>query len=100
MQEAKSLTITRFDYHRRAVEDESHGFYLRISGKGDYRYKGADLGILITRGRLMTDDFELNDRARAWIDGIVAHYQGVSLDDVKNAPAPPVSLDDGAFKIL
>ena len=100
LQEDNSVSYTRFDYHRRAVEDENHGFYLRISGKGDYRYKGADLGILITRGRLMTDDFELNDRARAWIDGIAGMYTGMSLDEVQNAPVPPVSLEDGAFKIL
>ncbi len=100
MQGDNSVTLTRFDYHRRAVEDENHGFYLRISGAGDYRYKGADLGILITRGRLMTDDFELNDRAKAWIDGIVGQYTGVSLDEAENARTPPVSLEDGAFKIL
>ena len=100
MQEDKSLTFTRFDYHRRAVEDESHGFYLRISGKGDYRYKGADLGILITRGRLMTEDFELNDRARAWIDGLVGHYAGVSLEEATNAPRPAVALSADSFKIL
>lgn len=100
MQDDQSVTYTRFDYHRRAVEDESHGFYVRISGAGDYRYKGADLGILITRGRLMNDDFELNDRAKGWIDGIVGQYKGVSLDEAENAPTPPVSLDDGAFKIL
>lgn len=95
-----SVEYVRFDYHRRAVEDEQHGFYLRISGKGDYRYKGADLGILITRGRLMTDDFELNNRAKAWIDGIVGKYQGVSLKDADNPATPPVSLKDDAFKIL
>ena len=82
------------------MEDEQHGFYLRISGKGDYRYKGADLGILITRGRLMTEDFELNDRAHAWIKSIFGHYAGVSLEEAEDARAPPVSLDAGAFKIL
>ncbi len=100
LQDDKSVTFTRFDYHRRAVEDESHAFFLRISGSGDYRYKGADLGILITRGRLMTEDFELTDRARAWIDGMVGHYQAVSLDEAENAKAPSMSLTDGAFKIL
>jgi len=100
LQDDDSVTFTRFDYHRRAVEDEQHGFYLRISGKGDYRYKGADLGILITRGRLMTENFELNDRAHAWINGMVGHYRGVSLEEAQNAPTPPVSLDAGAFKIL
>lgn len=100
LQDDNSISFTRFDYHRRAVEGESHGFYMRISGPGDYRYKGADLGILITRGRLMTDDFELNERARAWISGIVGEYEGMSLDEVDNAPAPPVGLKDDAFKIL
>ncbi len=100
LQDDNSISYTRFDYHRRAVEDENHGFYLRISGQGDYRYKGADLGILITRGRLMTDDFELNDRAKAWIDGIVGEYEGMSLEEVDNAPAPPVGLKKDAFKIL
>ncbi len=100
LQDDNSVTFTRFDYHRRAVEDENHAFYLRISGAGDYRYKGADLGILITRGRLMNDDFELTERARAWAAGIVSHYKAVSLDQAENAPTPPVSLEDGAFKIL
>ncbi len=94
------MEFVRFDYHRRAVEDENHGFYLRISGKGDYRYNGADLGILITRGRLMTDDFELNDRAKAGIDGIVGKYTGVSLDEADNPSAPPVFLKEDAFKIM
>jgi hypothetical protein len=93
------LTYNRFDYHRRAVESEREGFYLRVSGPGDYRYEGADLGILITRGRLMTDDFELNDRARAWIDGIHAHYQAKPPAAGEREQAP-VSLDAGAFKIL
>lgn len=100
IQDDNSVTFTRFDYHRRAVEDENHAFYMRISGTGDYRYKGADLGILITRGRLMTEDFELTDRAKAWTKGITDHYKAISLDDAENAPPPPVSLTDGAFKIL
>ena len=99
-QDNGSVTFTRFDYHRRAVEDEEHGFYLRISGKGDYRYKGADLGILITRGRLMTDDFQLNDRARGWIRGITEQYTAVAIDSVHDTRPAPVSLESDAFKIL
>ena len=38
------LNFERFDYHRRAVESEDEAFFLRISGPGDYRYEGADLG--------------------------------------------------------
>ena len=29
-------------------------FFLRIYGPGDFRWKGADLGVLVTKGRLQT----------------------------------------------
>jgi len=88
----------RFDYHRRAVEDESEAFFLRIAGAGDYRYEGADLGILITRGRLMTKKFELNDRAKAWIKGIRDHYRVRPLEP--RGPMGSGEIQPGAFKIL
>ncbi len=91
-----SIAYSRFDYHRRAVESEQEAFFLRITRPGDYRYEGADLGILIMRGRSMTEDFKLNDRARNWIKGIVGQYQGAPLVPVAAEQAP----QPGAFKIL
>ncbi len=88
----------RFDYHRRAVENENEAFFLRIAGPGDYRYEGADLGILITRGRLMTKKFELNNRARAWIDGIHANYKATPIDGGQEPRS--AEIQPGAFKIL
>jgi len=70
------VAYTAFDYRRAAVQHEDEGLYLRITGPGDWRYEGADLGILITRGRLMTDEFALTDRAHAWIEGLGARYLG------------------------
>jgi D-alanine-D-alanine ligase-like ATP-grasp enzyme len=64
------MTYQRFDSNWQAVETDADAFFLRISGQGGYRYKGADLGILITRGRLMTADFRLTDRALAWIKAV------------------------------
>ena len=93
------MLYERFDYHRRAIVSEKEGFYLRIIGTGDYVYKGADLGILITRGRLMNDDFTLNDRALKWIRDIHASYSTQSLDKINQADIP-ISLEAGAFKIL
>jgi hypothetical protein len=93
------LEYARFDYHRRAVESEAEGFWLRICGKGDYRYEGADLGILITRGRLMTPDFELTERAKAFVSGFRNLYRGRPLSAAAQAEAP-VALEAGAFKIL
>ncbi|MBI1207695.1 MAG: biotin carboxylase [Azospirillum sp.] len=91
-----SVAYSRFDYRRRAIEDESEAFFLRISKPGDYRYEGADLGILITRGRSMTPDFQLNPRAKAWINGIRRHFQARPIGAGVAAPI----LSEPAFKIL
>jgi hypothetical protein len=84
------------DWH--TVGDEDEAFYLRIAGAGQYRYKGADLGILVTRGRLMDDEYELTDRARAWIAGIKASFHGAPLEP-DDAPQLPVPEPFG-FKML
>jgi len=72
------------DWHTVASEDEA--FYLRIAQTGGYRYPGADIGILVTRGRLQTDDHELTDRARTWIDGIKRQFLTAPLDDASEPP--------------
>lgn len=70
-----SIVYDRMDTHRRAVEKENEAFFLRITGEGDYLYEGADIGILVMRGRLMTDDFKLTKRAKEWIQAIQAQYE-------------------------
>ena len=91
------IEYARFDYHRRAVENEQEAFFLRISGAGDYRYEGADLGILITRGRLMTKTHRLNARAKRWIAGIKGRFTGQPLG---RAPMPAAATEQPVFKIL
>jgi len=81
-------TFVRPDTDWHTVADENEGFYLRIAGAGQYRYKGADLGIFVTRGRLMDDDYELTGRARQWIEGIKGAFAGVPV----GAEAPPPQL--------
>lgn len=90
MAEDGRIAYNRFDYHRRAVASENEAFFLRISGPGDYRYEGADLGILVTRGRFMTKDFKLNERARTWIGSMRSQFAGRGL----HVPQA------GAYKIL
>jgi biotin carboxylase len=87
------VVFDRFDYHRRAVESEKEAFFLRILKPGDFRYEGADLGILVTRGRSMTPGFQLADRAKKWVHGI---KQGFAARPLPSAQA----LADPAFKIL
>ncbi len=69
------------DWH--TVEHEDEAFYLRIAAEGGYRYPGADIGILVSRGRLQSDEHELTDRARTWITGIKQQFV--------TAPAPPAA---------
>lgn len=93
MREDGSVHYNRFDYHRRAVESESEAFFLRILKAGDYRYEGADLGILVLRGRAMNSKFELTARAQRWIDGIRSLYRG-------QAEAQLAAPIERRFKIL
>jgi D-alanine-D-alanine ligase-like ATP-grasp enzyme len=80
------IKFDRMDTHRRAVESESEAFFLRITKKGDYLYEGADMGILVSRGRMMTDDFQLNSRAKGWINAIKSQYASEMVED-KRSPA-------------
>ena len=112
LNDAGEVEYARFDYHRRAVASEREAFFLRISGPGDWRYEGADLGILITRGRLMSHAFRLNERAHRWIEGIRRHYRPQPLASIPQrspmdfttampaAAMPPPVPAAGAFKIL
>jgi hypothetical protein len=89
----------RMQTHRRTVDTEQEGFFLRIAKPGDYLYEGADLGILITPGRLMTEDHQLNDRGRAWIEAIHGAYASAPITDA-TAPVAATVAEVGNFKIL
>ena len=78
--------FNRWGYDWHWIADESEAFYLRIMAPGDYRYPGADLGALVTRGRLQTDDNQLEDRCKRWINGIRAQFAGTPI--VRQQPNP------------
>jgi hypothetical protein len=65
------------DWHN--LIDDSEAFYLRVAAPGDYRYKGADLGVLVTRGRLQDDDHELTKRCRRWIEAVQSQFAGTPV---------------------
>lgn len=84
------------DWH--TIENEDEAFYLRIAQEGGYRYPGADIGILVTRGRLQSDDHELTDRARTWITGIKKQFWTAPLPPEQ--PAPIREPEPFSFKML
>ena len=45
-----SADFRRHAYDWHGIVDESEAFYLRILAPGDFRYKGADLGAIVTAG--------------------------------------------------
>ena len=90
------LAFSRWGNDWHSLYDETEGFYLRVLAPGDYRYKGADLGILVARCRMQTDDNELTDHCRSWIDGIRSQFAGASLEE---AAGPPPRHDALAFKM-
>jgi biotin carboxylase len=79
--------FSRWGYDWHWIAGESEAFYLRILAPGDYRYPGADLGALVTRGRLQTDDSQLEDRCKEWIAGIRAQFGGTPI--VRQQPEQP-----------
>jgi len=86
-----SIGFVRRDTDWHAVADEREAFYLRIMGPGDYRYRGADLGALVTRGRLQSDDNQLEERCKQWITGMRGQF--ASTPPAARQPAPASPLD-------
>jgi hypothetical protein len=82
------------DWHN--LIDETEAFYLQVAAAGDYRYKGADLGVLVTRGRLQTDDEQLTERCRRWIDGIKGQFAGTPIGS--GDPGPSLAALKSGFK--
>lgn len=69
------------DWHQ--LQSESEAFFLRIYGEGDYRWKGADIGVLVTKGRLQTGTpgkpATLTIRAKHLVHSLRALYTGTPL---------------------
>ena len=78
------------DWHQ--LQNESEAFFLRIYGAGDYRWKGADLGVLVTKGRLQRraqgEADALTIRAKHLIDSIRQQYAGLPLAGAEATTAP------------
>jgi biotin carboxylase len=87
LDDAARISFSRWanDWHN--LIDEHEAFYLQVAAPGEYRYKGADLGVLITRGRLQTDDGRLTERAQQWIGRIKGQFAGTPVEVADPAPA-------------
>lgn len=99
MRDDGSIYFWRMDTHRRYVEKENEAFFLRITRPGDWFYEGADMGILVMRGRMMTDDFQLTERAKKWLAAIRGQFKSVA-PGAQSANGHEHLLEIGGFKMM
>ncbi|MGB0404547.1 MAG: biotin carboxylase, partial [Salibacteraceae bacterium] len=98
MKENGTIEYNRMDTHRRAVNGEDEAFFLRIMKEGEYVYEGADLGILVMRGRMMTDNFNLTEKSKKWLAAIQNKFESV---EPANPPKMEASVAEiGGFKMM
>jgi hypothetical protein len=74
-----TLTFVRVSHDWHEITHEDEAFFLRVYAPGDYRFKGADLGILVTKGRMQSAE-GLTEQARHYIDGIRRLYHCEPVD--------------------
>lgn len=76
------------DWH--GLQDEGELFFMRVYGPGDYLFKGADLGIVMAKCRMQTDDPKtLTPRCEQIVAGLRSQYVSASL---AQAPMPMPAL--------
>jgi hypothetical protein len=73
------------------VSGEHEAFYLRVYTAGDYRYRGADIGILVSRGRMQTDERQLTERAKRWAAAINNQFECVPVSPTAVVAPPQAS---------
>ncbi|HEX8705508.1 MAG TPA: hypothetical protein VF815_42130 [Myxococcaceae bacterium] len=69
-----SVHFVRREFQPEALAGEDEAFFFRTVHKGETLSEGTVLGRLVVRGRLMTDGYQLNSRAQAWIRGLRARF--------------------------
>jgi len=75
------------DWHD--LQDDADAFFLRVAGPGDYGYKGADLGILVSRARLQTDEYTLTPLCKRWVGAVRSLVAMTPLDEMPVAATVP-----------
>lgn len=83
MEDDGSINFVRQSIDWGNVSDNNDAFYLRVYGEGDYSYLGADMGILVARGRMQSDDRQLLPRAKDWVNAINAQFEYKELEELE-----------------
>ena len=79
MDESGAAHFVRMETDWHNVTDHDEAFYLRVYGVNEYRYPGADLGVVLLRDRMQTADRELVPKAAQWARAIMSQFRGVPV---------------------
>jgi biotin carboxylase len=79
MEPSGEISFARWGHDWHSLHEEDEAFFLRVLAPGDYRYPGADLGVLVARSRMQTEDNRLTPRALQWIRAIQGQFAGTPL---------------------
>ncbi|UOQ60088.1 ATP-grasp domain-containing protein [Leucobacter rhizosphaerae] len=83
-----NLVYSHGDLDWHLLTTEAEAFFLRIYREGDYRWKGADLGILVTKAHLEASHGGLTLHAKYLVDAIRGMYAVTPIDGEEPAPRP------------
>lgn len=83
-----NLVYTHGDLDWHLLSGEHEAFFLRIYNSGDYRWKGADLGILVTKAHLEASHGGLTLHAKYLVDAIRGMYSATPIESGEPAPKP------------
>ena len=87
MQADGTLRFIRSAFSPSAITNANEALFLRTVNVGQSQHKGASLGRIISRGRLMTDDYQLQAQAQAWIRGFQSQFQMQTTFETKGMAA-------------
>ncbi len=83
-----SLEFVRRAFQPQEVGREDEALFMRTIATGQPRTEGSCIGRVLTRGRLMTDEYCLNERAQAWIRGFRARFHmQPDIQNIRSIPA-------------
>jgi len=85
-----TVQFVRPAFHPQALTSVAEAFFIRTIDAGHTPTKGDCIGRLITHGRLMTDDYQLTERARAWSHGLRAQFATAATDSHRRRSLSPV----------
>lgn len=80
-----AVSLTLREFRLRAVADETEALFLRTVDAGQVVSAGRSLGRALTRGRLLTDEWQLSPRAEAWVRGFRQHFAAAAMAEYAGA---------------